>query len=120
MVQAVVLVLVTVALATYSQLVWKARSNAHVGIPGGWFEFVVAMFSDPWIWSGFCAVGLGTISWMLVLRRADLSLAYPATALVFVLVPIGAHVLLGEALPLMRIVGLALVVFGVALVAATR
>jgi drug/metabolite transporter (DMT)-like permease len=114
------LLLLTVMLAAYAQLVWTARALALAALPADRpLGYVLAMLRDPWIWSGLAAVAFGTVGWMLVLRRLDLSVAYPATALVFVVVPIGAHYLFGEHLPLGRVAGLALIVFGIIMVART-
>ena len=112
------LLLSTVMLATYSQLMWKARALAHAARPtDGTLDYILTVLRDPWIWSGLASMGLGTAGWILVLRRLDLSVAFPATALVFVLVPVGAHLLFGEALPPGRIAGLGLIVLGIILVA---
>jgi drug/metabolite transporter (DMT)-like permease len=114
------LVIVTVLLAVYAQLAWKARALAHAAVPADRpLVYVMAMFRDPWILSGLVAMAFGTVSWMLVLRRLDLSIAYPVLALVFVLVPLGAHLMFGEALTAARVLGLALIVAGIAVVAYT-
>lgn len=114
------LLLLTVMLAAYAQLVWKARAIAHATLPlDRTLDYILTMLLDPWIWSGLASMAIGTVGWMLVLRRLDLSVAYPATALVFVLVPAGAHFLFGESLPLSRITGLGLIICGIIMVART-
>ncbi len=114
------LILVTVVFAVYSQLVWKSRAIAHsAAIQTGALPYVMAMLQDPWIWTALASTALGMVSWMLILRRVELSVAYAATALIFVCVPLGAHYLFGEGLSPARLVGLALIVGGILIVART-
>jgi drug/metabolite transporter (DMT)-like permease len=60
--------------------------------------------------------GLATIGWILVLRQAPLSRAYPIMALSFVLVPLASHFLLGERISLQYGIGVALLVSGLVLI----
>ena len=57
--------------------------------------------------------GLTTILWVFVLRSVPLSAAYPIYALVFVLVPVAAHFLFGEALSWNTVIGGAIIMLGV-------
>ena len=57
--------------------------------------------------------GVATIAWIWVLQRAPLSLAYPVVALTFVLVPLGARWMFGEAMDLRYFLGCALIVAGI-------
>jgi drug/metabolite transporter (DMT)-like permease len=118
MIEAVML-LVTVALTVVAQLLWKARALAHAADAGSGAmdRYFAGMLLDPWIWTAMGCTGLGMISWMLVLRRMDLSLAFPALALVYLIIPIAAHFVFREALPPLRIVGLLLILVGVAMTA---
>lgn len=58
-----------------------------------------------------------TILWILVLRDLPLSKAYPVMALTYLLVPLGSRFYLGEPLSSDQLLGLALIVGGVALAA---
>jgi drug/metabolite transporter (DMT)-like permease len=114
------LLAISVLLATYAQLVWKARSLVHAVLPiDRQYEYIWGMLWDPWIWSGLLGTVLGMLSWMLVLRDLELSVAYPTMAAVFVLVVLGAHFLLGESLTAGRLIGLGLIVSGITVVAMT-
>jgi undecaprenyl phosphate-alpha-L-ara4N flippase subunit ArnE len=64
------------------------------------------------------AVGLAlyvgaTGAWLALLRGVPLSVAYPAMALAYVIVPVLAHFALGEALRWQALAGGALIVLGV-------
>jgi drug/metabolite transporter (DMT)-like permease len=74
---------------------------------------------DPWVWSAVIAAIITGLLYIIALRQFELSLAEPLFALVFVLVPLAAVLILGEHLPPLRIAGLVLIFVGVVLVAQT-
>ena len=59
--------------ASYAQLVWKARSLIHAATIDRAVDYMWAMLWDPWIWSGLLGTAFGTIGWMLVLRLASMT-----------------------------------------------
>ena len=61
--------------------------------------------------------GIGAISWISVLKRMDLSYAYPFFALNFVLIAIVSSFFFGESIPPIRWTGLGLICCGIVLVA---
>jgi drug/metabolite transporter (DMT)-like permease len=65
---------------------------------------------------GMYVAGAGL--WLLVLSRADISLAYPFVGLGFVLTMLLGWLFLGEQVGLTRVIGTFLVVAGVYLIAA--
>jgi drug/metabolite transporter (DMT)-like permease len=71
------------------------------------------------IWVGIACMLLFMIFHMLVLSWADYSFVMPFTAVSYALVPIFGYLWLGEAVPRLRSVGIALIVFGVVLVSRT-
>jgi multidrug transporter EmrE-like cation transporter len=107
-------VFLTIVLTVYGQLMIKARATALARVAEG-REFLVAMFLDPWVLSGLAAALAASATWMLAVRTANLSAIYPIMALTFVIIPILAVVAFGEKLAPMQIVGIALIVLGVAL-----
>lgn len=95
---------------TVSQLALKIGSAALVDTDGlAWFA---AMVCSPWIVGGIAGYLGSFAAWMLILRRSDLSLAFPMTALAYVSVLIASQLLLGEAVDLLRWVGVACIVSG--------
>ncbi len=79
----------------------------------GFFGKAVLLASNYWLLGALAIYGLATILWLFILQRITLSLAYPFVALVFLLVPLGAWLLLGEALLVRTMIGGALIVAGV-------
>lgn len=60
--------------------------------------------------------GAATLGWILVLREAPLNRVYPIMALSFVLVPLGAHYLLGETVTPQYWAGVGLLMVGLILI----
>ncbi len=78
---------------------------------------LVRAILDPWIALGLFLYAVGALIWLPVLARLDLSKAYPLVGLAFVLTTIFAMAFLGERPSATRLVGTALVIAGVILVA---
>jgi multidrug transporter EmrE-like cation transporter len=71
----------------------------------------------PWV---LVAVGVSftsAVSWMIALTKFELSYAYPFTAALYVYMLGAGFLLFGEALTPMRIIGTAVIVLGVVMVA---
>ncbi len=66
--------------------------------------------------AGLACYGIGAISYILLLRRVNLSVAGPAVSLVYVFSVLMGYFLFREPIPLSRIVGLGLIMCGVVLV----
>jgi multidrug transporter EmrE-like cation transporter len=117
------LLFAVLALTVYGQLMIKARALAHaseaVGSPNT-LKYLLAMFTDFWVLSGFGAAVLAGACWMLTIERLDVGYAYPFMALSFVFVPLGAMALFGEPLPAIQLLGLALIIAGVTVSALAR
>jgi multidrug transporter EmrE-like cation transporter len=107
-------VFLTIALTVYGQMAIKARAMVHARAAEG-AGFLLSMFLDPWVLSGLAAALAASGVWMLAVRTADLSAIYPIMALTFVIIPALAVVTFGEKLAPMQMVGIALIVVGVAL-----
>jgi uncharacterized membrane protein len=71
---------------------------------------------NPAVLGGLGLYGLGTLLWLAVLARAELSQAYPFVGLSFVLTALFGWLLFGDAITIARVMGIALIVAGVVLV----
>lgn len=111
------LVLTNVVLLVLGQLLWKQGLAGVGGLRAdNWLRVALA----PWTWAGLAAYGLATVLWFAALSRAPLSLVYPLQSLAYVLGVAAARVFLHEAVPPLRWLGVALIVVGVLLVAASE
>lgn len=105
----------------YGQLIIKARAGALASDVGrGAGSYLLRMLFDPLVITGFAGAGMAALCWMLAVRSLPLVHAYPFMALSFVLVPCGAALFLNEAIHWPQMVGLVLIVAGVALNAVFR
>src|SRR5262249_61990289 len=113
------LILLSVACSSLAHLAFKvgvARVDGALA-PGSTRLFVAAIAGNPYVVGGLFlhAAALGT--WLLALRKVDISYAYPFIALGFVLVLGLSNWFLDERLNSARLVGVARIVGGVVCVA---
>jgi uncharacterized membrane protein len=73
--------------------------------------------ASPWVLGGLLVHLSGTLVWLLVLSRLDLSAAYPMGSLNYVLITLCSALLLHEQVPLMRWMGTSLILGGIVVVA---
>jgi drug/metabolite transporter (DMT)-like permease len=96
----------------------------RVGALRGWSPVALraafmAVFSSSWIWFGIVSMLMFMAALMLVLSWADFSYVLPATAAMYVVIPLVGHFVLRESVTGMRWVGVALICLGVAFVGQT-
>lgn len=106
----------TILFTVYGQLIIKWRVPMHGSLPVETIPklvFLLKLFFDPFIVSGFVAAFLASLCWMAAMTAFELSYAYPFMGLTFVLVFLTSVVLLGEQATGYKIIGLALIVLGV-------
>ena len=75
--------------------------------------------SNPLVLAGLICYVVAALAWLIVLSRLDLGFAYPMLALTYAIIPMAAHVFLGEEIPILRWVGIGIVIVGVLLIAQT-
>ncbi len=92
-----------------------AVATAHVAPEWGWTG--VAGLASPMVWLGIVFLILSFVTWLYVLKHLPLSLAFPVSQVVHVMVPLGSWLVLGEWISPTRWCGIALVLIGLAIVA---
>ncbi len=80
-------------------------------------SLLASIVSSPLVLLGLALYALGALAWIAVLSRLDLSYAYPFVALNFVLVAVVSQIALGEAVPALRWLGIALICLGIVVLA---
>lgn len=68
---------------------------------------------NPWLWTALVSSGIGMLFWLFALRRLPLSIAYPWTALIYVLTPLFSALVFQDILSIRYGIGMALIVLGV-------
>ncbi len=121
MLVSLLLVLGSVGTATLGQLLLKTGMTSVGRLGAGALqqplETLIAIASTPVVWLGLASYAIGAVLWMVVLSRLDLGYAYPLLAISYILIPLLAHFLLGETIPPLRWVGIAVIFVGVIIVA---
>src|SRR5262249_15824337 len=100
-----------------SELLLK-RGATNVAEPGSAFSWTgINGLESPLLSWSILLIIVSVISWLYVLRYIPLTVAYPLSRVVDILVPLGCWIFLGELISKTRWCGIALVVIGLALVA---
>ncbi len=115
------LILVSVSMSAVAQVLFKfGMSSAAVRAAiakGQGVDVLLAVGLSPGVLGGLALYGLGTVLWLAVLSRTEVSQAYPFVGLGFVFTALIGYWFFGDALGPARLGGIALVMAGIALVA---
>ena len=109
-----------VLLNAVAQLGLKAATDATGPLFGSEVPALrrgLELLSVPWLWLALGCYGLSVIVWLVGLSRVPVSQAYPLLSMGYVINVGLAWWLLGEVPNAQRVVGIAVIVFGVVLVA---
>ncbi len=112
------LLLLAVLLLAGSQILQKvgaARRLTGTRTPREWLRALLS----PELIAAIVTIAAGTVLWLTVLYRMDVSRAFPFLSLGTVAVVAASRIWLGEQVSTRRWVGVALIALGIALVAST-
>ena len=107
------LILVSVTLSALAQTSFKYGMTA---VPGIAPSFRAALMT-PGVIGGLGLYGVGTLLWLRVLSKTDLSQAYPFVGLGFVITAVIGALAFGEVVSPARSVGIILVMIGIIVIA---
>jgi drug/metabolite transporter (DMT)-like permease len=105
----------SVVLSVSAQLLLRRTMSAYGELVG--LDLFVAAATSPTIWIGVSFYLLATVSWLAVLSRIDLAVAYPLGALNYVFVTVLAATVLNEQVTPLRWIGTTSILVGIMLVA---
>ena len=113
-------ILISVLLAVVGQLLLKMGM-----LRIGRFSFDIStlihqytrILLNPFVVAGLVGFFISMLIWLYVLSRMELSFAYPFVALNYVLILFGSYFLFKETITPLKIVGVAVIIIGVFLVA---
>jgi multidrug transporter EmrE-like cation transporter len=97
------------------QILFK-RAASQIGSATG-TSWVLDVARLPSMWLALALYGAATLLWVRILTTVPLSRAYPFMALAFVLVPAAGYVFFNESITVRYVVGTALIIAGVVVVA---
>jgi drug/metabolite transporter (DMT)-like permease len=100
-----------------SELLLKRGATDVAEPDSAWSWTGVNGLASPLVWWAILLIIASFISWLYVLRCIPITVAFPLSRVVDILVPLGCWFFLGELISALRWCGIALVVIGLALVA---
>jgi drug/metabolite transporter (DMT)-like permease len=99
------------------ELLLKAGATATADPTGGSSWIGVTALTSPLTWLAIAVIIVDLVIWLYILRYIPLSIAFPLSRTVDVLVPISCWLILKEAISPLRWCGIALVIVGLIIVA---
>ncbi len=114
-----VVLLIAISLSVTGETLLKKGVNSLDGLefaPATLIPTFVRIFTNPLVFIGFVFIFGGSLFWLAVLSKWDLSLAYPLLSISYIASLFIGALFLGEAVTLVRIVGVVVVVVGVVLI----
>ena len=113
------LVLASVSLNAVAQIFLRKAMLVAAPLPSldAPVTLLMHLVTNVHIWLGVACYVLSLGVWLAVLSRVQVSVAYPLQSIGYIIAAVSAFALLGEAVPLTRAAGIALICSGVLLVA---
>lgn len=111
-------ILLSVLMNAIAQLVLSyALKGETMFDAAGPMKSALALAVNPAVIFALFIYGLSVISWMYVLSKADVSLAYPFLGLGFVFVAVISYLFMSEPLSLQKMIGILTVAIGIVILA---
>ena len=107
----------SVACVLASELLLKRGASDTADLTSGWSWTGVNGLASPLVWWAILLIIISFLSWLYVLKYIPLTVAFPLSRVVDVLVPLSCWIFLGEIISVRRWCGIAMVVIGLAIVA---
>lgn len=95
----------------------KSGVMTTVHLSPAWAWTGLTGLASPLVWLGIVFLILSFVTWLYVLKHLPLSVAFPVSQVVHVMVPLGSWLVLGESISPLRWGGISLVLIGLAVVA---
>ncbi|MGE7986539.1 hypothetical protein [Lysinibacillus fusiformis] len=110
----IILFIINVLLLVIGQTMWKIGAE-KIEISG--FKTIINVILSPWIIGGGVLYVIATVIWLYLLSKLPLSLIYPLQSVAYIIALFVALFVFKEVIPITRWVGVAVILFGVYLVA---
>jgi len=116
-----VLLLTFPLLMAIGQLLFKKTAmnllKSSSNMPLGMIEGLIKALYSPWIYLAILVYFFATLSWLYILQRVPISIAYPFAALAMVIVPLAAMFLFEERLNWHYWLGTLFIITGITIIA---
>lgn len=110
-----IIALISICLGAVGQFLLKLGA-AKLQVTGSIPAILLQFFRIPELLIGLVCFGSSFLLWVFVLRKMDLSVAYPMVSLSYIIVTFLAVYFLHETWNLPKLAGLLLIIFGVLLI----
>lgn len=110
------LIISVVCVAIY-ELLLKRGASETADPNSSWSWTGLTGLGSIYVWIAIVFVIVSLLTWLYVLRYLPLSVAFPISQSVHVLIPLGSWLILGENIVTLRWIGIALVSLGLTIVA---
>lgn len=110
------IVLFSVLAGALGQMLFKAAVNS-TGELTLTPEALIGLFTTPVFLLGLLVFAVSALTWLIALMRVDLSFAYPFLSLSYVIVTLGGALVFHENVTLPRLLGVAVIIAGLLIVA---
>lgn len=87
--------------------------------PGEPIAFILTFLRNVYLWGGVACYVFSIALWLAVLSTTQVTVAYPLLSIGYIIAAILSFFILGEMIPPIRIVGIALICVGVVLISRT-
>ena len=114
------LVLTGVLLNAIAQLALKAgvRGLGTIGLSlTDAMPAALRLAGEPWLWLGLGCYVVSVAVWILALSRVEVSIAYPMLSIGYIVNAFAAWTWLGESMNVTKMVGIAIIMLGVLVLA---
>jgi len=108
---------ICVLLSTAAELFTKLGATEIANPSSAWSWTGLNGLSSRWVWWGVVASIVALFNWLATIRKLPLTIAFPVSNVVHILVPLCSWIFLGEAILMRRWLGIALVLIGLMIVA---
>jgi drug/metabolite transporter (DMT)-like permease len=99
-----------------AQIVFK-KGSAMINYGQPFLPLCISIVTNMYICVGIFVLVMGLILWMYLISQFDVSFLYPISSLGFVITALAGWAFLGEIITLHRVVGISLILVGVAFIA---
>src|SRR4051812_45398370 len=107
----------SIACVAIYELLLKRGARETANVSPSWSWTGLSGLASIYVWIAIVFVIVSLLTWLYVLRYIPLSIAFPISQAVHVLVPLGSWLILGENIVTLRWIGIAFVSLGLAVVA---
>ena len=80
------------------------------------FTDIITLITSYYLWIAAITIIISSLLWMKVLAKVELSVAYPLISISYVFGLLAARFIFGEAIPLVRGIGVIVIIIGVILI----